>query len=367
MFALDVVLAAALLFWPSQRSVAWAAAAIVVLGGLGIVGIGVLAVMFDTNKAQCLLEGLTYHGSAFLLLAAATLLRKKRRLMAATSALLAIVILGLGFDMLVWEPNSLVVERYTIESPKIKHPLRIVFVSDIQTDRIGGHERRTLQKIMEQKPDLIFLGGDYLQYYDKLERNESVEQQFRDLFREIPLKAPLGVFALKGNLDSASPPVFCDLFEDTGVTPIYFSELLGNWGADRTKGPIDMALLSMDDSINGVEDRAVADSGNFSIMAGHYPHFAYRHYQEVNYAPDLMLAGHTHGGQFVLPFYGPVILNTRGRDGHPNREFMSGMHTFKNGSKFLVTRGTGMERGWAPRVRFFCKPEISVIDLLPAE
>lgn len=331
----------------------------------GVFGVGLFGVLFRANFGQCLVEGLMYHGAGFLWIAAVILFLKQRRRLAAVSAMIAVPIFALGFDVLIWEPTSLVVEHYTIESPKIKYPLRIVFAADIQTDHIGWYERRTMQTIMEQKPDLILLGGDYLQYYKDV-RTENVEEQFRNLFREIPLTAPLGVYALKGNLDSSIGREFRMMFDGTGVTPVFDSELFGNWGVDQNKGPIDMALLSMTDSIEGVEDRAATDSGNFSIMAGHYPHFAYRYYQEVDYAPDLMLAGHTHGGQVVLPFYGPVILNTRGRDGHPHREFMSGMHVFANGSHFLVTRGTGLERGWAPRVRFNCKPEISVIDLLPA-
>ncbi len=364
MFALEVVLIAGLLAWPSQRSALWGGAAVVLFGGIGIMGIGVFARLFRTNLGQCLAEGLTYHGTFFLSVAAVVLYRKKRRRIAIASALLGLLIFAIGFDALVWEPNSLVIEHYTIESPKIVDPLRIVFAADIQTDRIGRHERRTMQKIMEQEADLILLGGDYLQYYKDAVRTENLVERFNALLHEIPLTAPLGVYAIRGNLDGHE---FNDLFKDTGVIPVVESELFINWGGDKKKGPIDMALLSMSDSIDGVQDRAYMKSGNFSIMAGHLPHYAYRHYRDVDYAPDLMLAGHTHGGQVVIPFYGPIVTNTRGRYGHHHPEFMSGMHVFQNGSHFLVTRGTGMERAWAPRVRFFCKPEISVIDLVPAK
>lgn len=366
MFALDVLLVMGLYAWPSQRSTFWGLASIVVFGGVGMFGIGMFSVIFRTNRGQCLVEGLTYHGTFFLLIAAGMLFWKKRRRIALLSALLGICIFVPGFDMLVWEPNSLAVERYTIESAKIKYPIRIVFVADIQTDHIGRHERRTLQKIMEQKADLIILGGDYLQTYHENEKLAKLEDQFRTMFLEIPLSAPLGVYAIAGNLDTPNPTGFNALFADTGIEPVYGSLLLDNWGVEQKKGPIDLALLSMGNSIDGVEDRAHTGSGLFSIMVGHYPIYAIENYQKVDGAPDLMLAGHTHGGQFALPFYGPVKIKHQGRDRRIPREFMTGLHTFPNGSKLLVSRGTGMERGWAPRVRFFCKPEISVIDLLPA-
>ena len=366
MFALDVLLVMGLYAWPSQRSTLWGLASIVLFGGIGILGIGVFAVIFRTNLGQCVVEGLTYHGAAFLLIAGGILFLKKRRRIAALSAGLGLIVFGLGFDMLVIEPNSLVVERYAIESPKIKSPLRIVFAADIQTDRIGNHERRTLRKIMEQNADLIILGGDYLQVYDHGDRLPKLRTQFTDLLKEIPLKAPLGAYAINGNIDDSTGNDFDALFKDTGVEPVFDSVLFDNWGAEEKKGPIDLALLSMVDSMNGVEDRAYTGSGLFSVMAGHYPVYAIEHYQEVGWAPDLMLAGHTHGGQFALPFYGPVKIKHAGRDRRIPQRFMTGMITLTNGSRLLVSRGTGMERGWAPRIRFLCKPEISVIDLLPA-
>jgi predicted MPP superfamily phosphohydrolase len=78
-----------------------------------------------------------------------------------------------------------------------------------------------------------------------------------------------------------------------------------------------------------------------------------------------MLAGHTHGGQIYIPFFGALRTKYTNREALITQEFLRGMKHFKNGGNLLITRGSGMERGWAPRVRFLCKPEISVIDIVP--
>lgn len=334
-------------------------------GFFGLAGIGVFAKLFDTNLGQCLVEGLTCHGSLFLLVAGAMLFWKRRRIIGTAAALFGLFLFGVGFDMLVVEPYSLAVEHYEIRSPKLKNPVRIVFVADIQTDRIGRHERRTLETIREQNPDLIILGGDYLQYYEDAPRNMDLPQRFRDLFLEIPLSAPLGVFAITGNVDPMNNRSFGEYFKETTVEPIYFSEIFENVGIDKKRGPIDIAFLSMSDSVEGVGENVLTDTGNFLVMVGHYPNYAIKNFRNSDRAPDLMLAGHTHGGQVALPWYGPIRIKRTGREKIITRDFLRGMKTFSNGGQLLISRGTGMERGWAPRVRFFCRPEISVIDLIP--
>ncbi|MDR2754478.1 MAG: hypothetical protein LBC20_02115 [Planctomycetaceae bacterium] len=345
---------------------------IALFGFVGIAGIRVIAKVFDTNRGQCFMEGLTYHGSVFLLIAAGFLFRKHRVIAALFSCVLGLLIFCIGFDMLVWEPYSLVVENYVIETPKLKKPLKIVFVADIQTDRIGRHERRTLKMVQKQQADLILFGGDYLQYYEGTQGVADLPERFDDLFREIPLTAPLGVYAIDGNIGPNN------LFKNTGVEMISESTILENLGLEQDLGLIDLVLLSLNDSAGSVGDRGLTDTGNFIVMVGHRPNFAIKGfrserypgldegYQDAKRAPDLMLAGHTHGGQIVLPFYGPIGFGGDSFVKQTPRKMLGGIFTFENGGTLIVTRGSGMERGWAPRIRLFCKPEICVIHLVPA-
>ena len=121
-------------------------------------------------------------------------------------------------------------------------------------------------------------------------------------------------------------------------------------------GDIEIMGLTMMDSKYG-EVYVNSNPKRFSILVGHNPNFALE--QPL---PDLYLAGHTHGGQVVLPFLGPLITFSD----LPNAQ-VSGRTDFPNGSTLIVSQGIGMERYDAPRLRFLCPPELVVIDLMPMD
>ena len=88
-------------------------------------------------------------------------------------------------------------------------------------------------------------------------------------------------------------------------------------------------------------------------MISHSPDFV----DALTEPVDLVLAGHTHGGQFVVPLYGPLVTASR-----LPRRFAADLHDYR-GTPLHVSRGVGMERGFAPPVRFLCPPEICVLDV----
>ncbi len=73
---------------------------------------------------------------------------------------------------------------------------------------------------------------------------------------------------------------------------------------------------------------------------------------------DLVVAGHTHGGQVVIPGFGPPVTLSR----VPRRVAAGGLHKV-GGQSVYVSRGVGHERGKAPPVRLFCPPEITILTL----
>ena len=95
----------------------------------------------------------------------------------------------------------------------------------------------------------------------------------------------------------------------------------------------------------------------FHLVLGHVPNFALGKIDA-----DLLVAGHTHGGQVRLPFDGSVDHELS-----IPRAWAAGLTELPGGGKLLVLRGIGMERGYAPRIRFLCRPELMVIDLVPEE
>lgn len=74
---------------------------------------------------------------------------------------------------------------------------------------------------------------------------------------------------------------------------------------------------------------------------------------------DLYLAGHTHGGQMRLPFYGALVTLSKF-----GKKYEAGLYRV-DATTIYVNRGVGLEGGAAPRVRLLCRPEVAVIDLVP--
>jgi len=392
LLALDVLLLGGLWLWircrrcNNQPSFIWAVTGIIFFGGIGLACFAALSWFISTdyaqehiyhfNVGQCIVEGIALHASLFFLGTAAFLYRNHRRWIAMFFLCCAAGLAGLGFKALYWEPNHVRVEYYAINTSKLKKPLRIVFVSDIQTDRIGSHEMNTLKTIQGLKADMIILGGDYIQTFGDT-REQHLPEKFRQMLFDYPLKAPLGVYAIAGNVGKGGDMRDALLFKGTGVEYFQDSTFFEGLGADQDLGPIDLVILRVSHSEGGRGDYYLTNTGNFIVMAGHYPNYAidgYKNprtgtslsgYRNAERAPDLMLAGHTHGGQIVIPFYGPLLQAEDDHLGQIPRFMWSGFFVYPNGGHLVVTRGSGLERGWAPQVRLFCPPEISVIDIVP--
>jgi len=96
--------------------------------------------------------------------------------------------------------------------------------------------------------------------------------------------------------------------------------------------------------------------GEFSLLLYHYPDIlgeaATRHI-------DLYCAGHTHGGQVALPLYGALVTLSQF-----GKRYEAGLYR-QTETWMYVNRGIGMEGGYAPRVRFWSAPELTVIDISP--
>ena len=414
LFALDVLVFGGLFFWIRSRrnpgtersnvyqfekslyapiivrrppSLAWDIAGVALFGGFGFICFAFLAWLttanyvqehiYHFNVGQCIVEGIAVHGILFLIAVAALFFWNRRRLCALLSGLCALFLATFSFNVLYWEPYHLKVEYYKIKTSKLTKSLRIVFVSDIQTDRVGTHELNTLKKIQAQNADLIILGGDYVQTFGD-DQEKPVREALRQLFLDHPLEAPLGVYAVKGNIGGTGTMNDTHLFKGTSVKHVWRTTVELDFGADKGwEPPIDLVLLSVGHSFGGLVERDLLGNGNFVVMVGHYPNYAVdgytdaetgkslSGYRNAEKAPDLMLAGHTHGGQIHIPFYGPLPNKYDSYLQQVPRSMWKGLFPYSNGGHLLVTRGTGLERGWAPRIRLFCPAEISVIDIEP--
>jgi predicted MPP superfamily phosphohydrolase len=98
--------------------------------------------------------------------------------------------------------------------------------------------------------------------------------------------------------------------------------------------------------------------GVLMVFLHHYPDEIY---EVAKQQVDLYCAGHTHGGQVALPIYGALITFSRF-----GKRFESGLYKVED-THLYVNRGIGMDGGFAPRVRFCARPEVTVIDIAAAK
>ncbi len=310
---------------------AFAAAALGAALGVGLEN------SFGAIRLWC--YGLFLH-APILLIATAVVWRKKKPVAVGAVAIVLMLIATAAYSFLV-EPYRLEVVRYRIASRKIDRPVRIVLVADLQTDRIGPYQREALRLAKRQGPDLLLLAGDYI--HVPPEEQERLRRELNEFLRELDFAPPLGAFAVEGNVD---PPGWREMFEDAGIMPVVATR---SFDLDRLR----LTCLSLSDSFRAKNNRPDLNAGKYHIVLGHSPDFALG-----NNGADLLLAGHTHGGQIQMPLVGPIIVNCR-----LPRAWSRGRTDLPGGGKLIVSRGIGMERGFAPRLRFLCRPELTVIDL----
>lgn len=279
-----------------------------------------------------------------VLVGCALLLQRHHRRVALGCVIVAAMILIVAVDAFVVEPRWLEVTTVQWSSARASRPLRIAVMADIQTDDAGLWEGRACHAVMAAHPDLILLTGDHIQ---AAKRQRYLEQQriLSETIADEGLDAPLGAFAVAGNVDW--PGLWTRVFAGTAVQPV----------TETTRfdlGPCVLTCLSRDASFDVSTHVAPADK--LHIVLGHCPNFALGRVDA-----DLLVAGHTHGGQVRLPLVGPLLTFSA-----VPRRWAHGATEIAPGKLLVVSRGIGMERGKAPRLRLLCRPELVLVEVKPA-
>jgi hypothetical protein len=288
--------------------------------------------------------GIFLHGPA-VLVGSAWLLRRSRWKTAMAAAGLAVVLVAVGVDAFYVEPTWLQVSRIELATAKVDRPLRIVVLADLQTDEFGPYQREVFRRVMDEEPDLILLAGDYFQ----AGRNdwETLRGALSEFLDELGFSAPGGVFAIRGNIE---PDRWPRIFEGLPVATVESTRSF-------ELSDLRLTCLSERDSFDTSLELPHDEADRFHLVLGHSPNYA-----RGRIEADLLVAGHTHGGQVRLPLVGPLITLSA-----VPRVWAAGLTELPSGARLLVSRGIGMEGDAAPRLRFLCRPELVVIDLMPRE
>lgn len=261
----------------------------------------------------------------------ATRQRKKKWLLRALFAV-AVVLLGDAFFL---EPNWIEVTHHQVRAP-LDTPLRIAHLTDVHVRSLGYRERRLLNLLADEKPDVIVITGDFIA------AGRHFDERAAELLSRI--HAPLGVWMVRGNWENSFPEAREYRLFHSGAT------LLQNRSVEIRPN---VWLVGVDEMTIGHPDLGAALTGvppsAYKIALFHAPLF----FEQSAGRYDLALAGHTHGGQIRVPFLRPLILPP-------------GIGTYyegwfeKNGSRMYVSRGIGVT--YIP-ARFDCRPELAIITL----
>ena len=270
--------------------------------------------------------------------------------------------------------RKVVLEEITLYMPQLPDfmdGVRILQVGDLHTIGFGWNEEH-LQAVIRQGCDMLIFTGDFCYqlglgnpFYSQDQEPAQPGLSWRGLViapqvdrsvrvcRELleDFNCPFGVFAVQGNHD---PDEFITKLVELGVTvlankttQIANSEggrfnLCGVRCYGRKTIDIAEAVLNILPSL-------------FSIAICHYPEMAGL---LSGAGIDLILAGHTHGGQICLP--GGIPLVTHSRTG---KKYAVGLERI-NSSVIYTTRGLGYS---ILPIRIFCPPEITRITLRPGD
>ncbi len=267
---------------------------------------------------------------------------------------LHLLVLTLMVEATLIEPFALQVSRLDLDAPGLERPLRVVHISDIHVEYTTRRERDLISLVNSQEPDMIVLTGDYMNLAHL--NDPRTLQETRDLLAQ--LHAPLGVYAVNGTVDSPArmEALFSGLevtvLDDQTVVPVRGLALVGVAHADWGK------YWERDrDALQRLMEKVPPEA--YSVLLYHTPDLIEA---AAEAGVDLYLAGHTHGGQVRLPFYGAIFTASR-----YGKKYESGRYTV-GPTTLYVSRGIGME-GFqiTPRVRFLCPPEMVVLDLHPPD
>jgi predicted MPP superfamily phosphohydrolase len=266
-------------------------------------------------------------------------------------ALLILLLIVAGFYLYArgearWDP---IVRTATIKLPRwpkgIK-PIRAVLISDIH---IGSHamDEARLSRIVDQinalNPDIVLIAGDFIYGQDPQGAKKKGQALVAPLKK---LHPPLGVVAVLGNHDHwTGPDEVTSLLTQARVTVLVNDvtargpTVIGGVDDDYTKHANIAATMAKLRPFEGAR-----------IILTHSPDIAPRLPGDVH----LLLAGHTHCGQGVLPFYGPIESVSHFKD-----RYRCGL-IVEPGHAVIVTGGLGTS---GPALRFGAPPDLWLITI----
>ncbi len=270
---------------------------------------------------------------------------------------IALIVLAGIIIFLYLQNNIIDITQYNIKSSDCGS-LKMVQLSDLHSKPFN----KVLKKTQELNPDIICITGDYIN--DKCKNKDKMLNFGKELVKIAK------VYYITGNHERRLEN-FDSIMQE--LSNIGFIVLLNRISVYNDKG-FDVNILGLDENQADFKDYKARKNGTFvykdmspyfaelennsgfKIVLSHFPE-NFENVKEMNYSQydfDIQLSGHAHGGQFCLPFIGPVFSPGQGL--FP--KYAKG--SFGNRPKLIVSRGLGNAEF---PFRLFNHPEINVINI----
>jgi uncharacterized protein len=264
-----------------------------------------------------------------------------------------VVVLSLISVVVCWyayriEPNQLVVKRLSAGSTEASaEVIKLVQFTDLHLGESFSLEQlsRLVDKINEQKPDIVVFTGDLMDKAYQYGHREEAEKILSTI------TARCGKYAVWGNHDygGGGERYYKDMMRTAGFTLLRNQSVLVQVSAKHA-----IMLDGLDDAFFG-EPNVNAfhhnnDAFDYNILLLHEPDLV----SEFNdYHADMILAGHSHGGQIRMPFFGAILTPPLAKN------YKEGMYNLEQG-KLYVDSGVGTTHFSA---RLFNPPQITLFEV----
>lgn len=263
-----------------------------------------------------------------------------------------LITLVLLLILVILDSSRLKIVSYRLENEKIEKPLRIALITDLHSCRYGTNQEKLVQAVEGQQPDIILLGGDIFD-------DEVPHQNSRIFLIRMAQKYPC--FYVSGNHEfwSGEIETLKDWIRDQGITVLEgdCQTFEANGSAVNLCGIDDPTYIGKEETKTQAEHAYLsADPTKFTLLLTHRPELTDL-YRENGF--DLVLAGHTHGGQWRIP---GILNGLFAPDQGLFPKYAGGAYKLGN-TMMIVSRGLARESTLVPRI--FNRPELVVIDLLP--
>lgn len=244
--------------------------------------------------------------------------------------------------------QKLVFTTYYLDTNRISNNINLVLLSDLHDSSFGKDNERLIEKVKQQKPDLILTVGDMISDY------REDYSYLTSLYANLSDIAP--TYCSLGNHEQSHP-------ESEKIKEILsrHANLLDNEYTEITVKGTDIRIGGLMDYHPDNEDlnafiREFADTDKFTLLMSHCPEYYIWGVDEVKV--DLMVSGHTHGGQIILPFAGGVFAPEQGYFPYYDYGIFD-----EESTTLVITRGLGSSKQRVPR--FNNPPEIVSLTISP--